>query len=124
MLRAARILSSSRIHFSNSPFSIRHKSDLDSTKQSSQILYEGPFADLALKLKVVSVTSAALGIVGIPILMSLHTGEVPPIGQIAVGGSAMLGAVGSTVAMSFVFSPYISKLERVPIRQCHAETTT
>lgn len=45
---------------------------------------------------------------------------MPPIGQLAVGGSAMLGAVGSTVAMSFVFSPYITTLERVPIRQCHS----
>lgn len=91
--------------------------------KNSQLLYEGPFADLALRLKVVSVTSAALGIVGIPLLITLHTGDVPPIGQIAVGGSAMLGAVGSTVAMSFVFSPYIATLERVPIRSCHATTS-
>lgn len=89
--------------------------------KNSQLLYEGPFADLAFRLKVVSVTSAALGIVGIPLLITLHTGDVPPIGQLAVGGSAMLGAVGSTVAMSFVFSPYITTLERVPIRQCHAK---
>jgi hypothetical protein len=115
---AARILYSSQRHANSPCFTIRFKS-VDS--KNSQLLYEGPFADLALRLKVVSVTSAALGIVGIPILMSLHTGEVPPIGQIAVGGSAMLGAVGSTVAMSFVFSPYVSKLERVPIRKCHSD---
>lgn len=87
--------------------------------KNSQLLYQGPFSDLALRLKVISVTSAALGIVGIPLLITLHTGDVPPVGQIAVGGSAMLGAVGSTVAMSFVFSPYVTTLERVPIRQCH-----
>lgn len=31
----------------------------------------------------------------------------------------MVGAVGSTVAMSFVFSPYVTTLERVPVRLCH-----
>lgn len=87
--------------------------------KNGQLLYEGPFADLALRLKIVSVTSAALGLVGIPILITLNTGDVPPIGQLAVGGSAMLGAVGSTVAMSFVFTPYVCKLERIPIRHCH-----
>ena len=89
--------------------------------KNSQLLYEGPFSDLALRLKVISVTSAALSIVGIPLLITLHTGDVPPMGQLAVGGSAMIGAVGSTVAMSFVFSPYVTALERVPIRQCHSK---
>jgi hypothetical protein len=85
----------------------------------SKLLYEGPFASLALRLKLVSVTSAGLALVGIPLLISMHTGDVPLAGQLAVGGSAMVGAVGSTVAMSFVFSPYVTTLERVPVRLCH-----
>lgn len=129
---AARIiLRSSRIRPPTSLSCLSHTTIRCNTvdTKNSQLLYQGPFADLALRLKVVSVTSAALGIVGIPLLITLHTGDVPPIGQLAVGGSAMLGAVGSTVAMSFVFSPYISTLERIPVRKCHAtnetdETTT
>jgi hypothetical protein len=82
-------------------------------------------------------------------LITMHTGDVPLAGQLAVGGSAMVGAVGryvgherqretfflqvtiplmlltfclgSTVAMSFVFSPYVATLERVPVRLCHAK---
>lgn len=127
--RAARILCHSSLirHSSLRPSCITTQAPVIRCKsvdtKNSQILYEGPFADLALRLKVISVTSAALGIVGIPLLITLNTGDIPPIGQLAVGGSAMLGAVGSTVAMSFVFSPYISKLERVPIRQCHSSKT-
>jgi len=119
---AARLVCSFQIRRTSLPcvsHTVRHNT-VDT--KNSQLLYEGPFADLAFRLKVVSVTSAALGIVGIPLLITLHSGDVPPIGQIAVGGSAMLGAVGSTVAMSFVFSPYITTLERVPIRQCHSNS--
>jgi hypothetical protein len=96
-----------------------HSNALDT--KSSKLLYEGPFASLALRLKLVSITSAGLALVGIPLLISMHTGDVPLAGQLAVGGSAMVGAVGSTVAMSFVFSPYVTKLERVPVRLCHAK---
>lgn len=88
--------------------------------QNSQVVYEGPFAQLAFRLKAVSITTAVVGIVGIPILIVLYSGDVPVAGQFAVGGSALLGAAGSTVAMDFVFGPYISTLERVPVRQCHS----
>lgn len=88
--------------------------------KSSQVIYEGPFAQLAFRLKAVSITTALVGVVGIPFLIMIHSGDVPVAGQLAVGGSAILGAVGSTVAMDFVFSPYISTLERVPVRQCHS----
>lgn len=89
--------------------------------KNSQLVYEGPFASHALRLKLVSITSAAVAIVGIPSALILHAGDVPLAGQLAVGGSAMIGAVGSTVAMSFVFSPYVHTLERVPVRLCHSK---
>ena len=120
------------------------------TKQHTQqlIVYEGPFASLALRLKLVSVTSTALALVGIPFLIAVQslssgdynvaaaaadvvvgannndftTNSIPLAGQLAVGGSAIIGAVGSTVAMSFVFSPYVHTLEKVPIRQCHSSS--
>ena len=88
----------------------------------STILYEGPFAQLSLRLKRVSVTTAALGVVGMPLLMALHGGDVPATGQLAVGGTAILAAAGSTVALSFCFSPYVHKLERVDDTQVKATT--
>ena len=92
------------------------------SNKSPQVLYEGPFAQLSLRLKRVSVTTAALGVVGMPLLMALHGGDVPATGQLAVGGTAIMAAAGSTVALSFCFSPYVHKLERVDEAQIKATT--
>eukprot|EP00557_Chaetoceros_sp_GSL56_P004538 CAMPEP_0176501484 /NCGR_PEP_ID=MMETSP0200_2-20121128/14183_1 /TAXON_ID=947934 /ORGANISM="Chaetoceros sp., Strain GSL56" /LENGTH=296 /DNA_ID=CAMNT_0017900369 /DNA_START=36 /DNA_END=926 /DNA_ORIENTATION=+ len=81
------------------------------------ICYEGPFASLALRLKQISITSAAASLVGIPMLMTFGS-NLPPSGQLAVGGTAILAATGSTAALSFCFSPYIHTLEWIPVRQC------
>ena len=104
------------------------KDDVDKSKDEQPngdrpaILYEGPFAQLSLRLKRVSVTTAALGVVGMPLLMALHGGDVPATGQLAVGGTAIMAASGSTVALSFCFSPYVHKLERVDDTQIKATT--
>ena len=92
------------------------------SNEPPQVLYEGPFAQLSLRLKRVSVTTAALGVVGVPLLMALHGGDVPATGQLAVGGTAIMAAAGSTVALSFCFSPYVHKLERVDDAQIKATT--
>ena len=96
--------------------------DDKSKHKQPAILYEGPFAQLSLRLKRVSVTTAALGVVGMPLLMALHGGDVPATGQLAVGGTAIMAAAGSTVALSFCFSPYVHKLERVDDTQIKATT--
>jgi hypothetical protein len=46
-----------------------------------------------------------------PLLIALHGGDVPAAGQVAVGGTACFVAIGSTLAMSFCFSPYVHTLE-------------
>lgn len=87
-------------------------------------LYEGPFAALTLRLKRVSISTAVVSLVGIPLLIKLHGGDVPATGQLAVGGTALLAATGSTVAMSFCFSPYVHTLEKVVIRKCSSSGQT
>jgi hypothetical protein len=84
----------------------------DDTKENENVAYEGPFAPLALRLKRVSISTAALSIVGIPLILVAGS-NVPASGQIAVGGTAILAATGSTAALSFCFNPYIHKLEWV-----------
>jgi len=41
---------------------------------------------------------------------------IPASGQLAVGGTAVLAATGSTAALSYCFSPYVSELEWIPVR--------
>ncbi len=79
------------------------------------IFYEGPFAALTLRLKRVSLTSAVVGIVGLPALSFFYgaADSVPATGQVAVLATAGVTAVGSTVLLGYCFSPYVHTLERV-----------
>ena len=79
------------------------------------IIYEGPFASLALKLKRVSLTSAGIAIIGLPALTVFSNASIPASGQLAVIGTAGLTAVGSTVLLGYCFSPYVHSIERLPL---------
>ena len=58
--------------------------------------------------------------IGVPLLLVAGS-NVPASGQIAVGGTAVLAATGSTAALSFCFNPYIHKLEWVTGGQSNSE---
>eukprot|EP00581_Thalassiosira_minuscula_P014645 CAMPEP_0183717694 /NCGR_PEP_ID=MMETSP0737-20130205/11231_1 /TAXON_ID=385413 /ORGANISM="Thalassiosira miniscula, Strain CCMP1093" /LENGTH=289 /DNA_ID=CAMNT_0025947171 /DNA_START=152 /DNA_END=1021 /DNA_ORIENTATION=- len=78
------------------------------------LVYEGPFASLTLKLKRVSLTSAVIGIVGLPALSLFYgAGSVPATGQLAVIATAGVTAVGSTALLGYCFSPYVHTLEQL-----------
>ena len=82
-------------------------------QEPNGIIYEGPFASLSKRLKRISITSAIISIVGVPLLITFHSGDVPASGQLAVGSTAVIAATGSTVALNFCFGPYVSTLEYV-----------
>lgn len=90
----------------------------------ADLIYEGPFSVLSTRLKAVSISSAAVGAIGIPVLIALYSGDVPEIGQYALGGTTMLAACGSTAAVNFCFAPYVHTLERVPMRKCQGKEET
>lgn len=91
-------------------------------EQKNLIVYEGPFANMALRLKRISITTAIASIVGAPAIIFFGS-NLPMSGQLAVGGTAIVAACGSTAALSFCFSPYIHTLEWIPVRKCHATKT-
>ena len=91
---------------------------LFSSSTEPAIVYEGAFSSMALRLKRISITSAVASIVGIPALLITQSGgevvsQVPLSGQIAVGGTCILAACGSTLALDFCFSPYVHSLQWV-----------
>lgn len=108
----------------NDDYEDEDEDDLDTPIRDSNdpIVYESPFAMLTTRLKAVSISSAVVGAIGVPMLIHFYSGEVPALGQYAVGGSTMLAACGSTVAINFCFAPYIHTLEKVPVRKCSAPT--
>ncbi|KAL3804657.1 hypothetical protein HJC23_008472 [Cyclotella cryptica] len=84
--------------------------------QQPILIYESPFASLTLKLKRISLTSAAIGLIGLPALSFFYgsAGGVPPTGQLAVIATAGVTAVGSTALLGYCFSPYVHTLEIIP----------
>mmetsp|Transcript_11410 Transcript_11410/g.21065 ORF Transcript_11410/g.21065 Transcript_11410/m.21065 type:complete len:271 (-) Transcript_11410:88-900(-) len=78
------------------------------------LLYEGPFASLTLRLKRLSLTSAVIGLVGLPALSVFQgAGSIPATGQLAIIATAGATAIGSTALLGYCFSPYVHTLERL-----------
>jgi len=84
--------------------------EINIDNKKSTLIYEGALGGLTTKLKRISVTSCILGIVGLPTASILYGIEAPAAAQAAVGGTALIAAVGSTVALHFCFSPYFTCL--------------
>lgn len=87
----------------------------EEASKDKQLIYEGPFRELTLTLKRISVTTCAIGFVGIPMIVYAQglSSSMSLTAQIAVAGTTMLAACGSTVALSFCFSPYVHSLTYV-----------
>ena len=89
--------------------------DQEKSEDKQGVIYEGSFASLTLRLKRVSLTTAFMGLFGVPLIAFLKNGgDVPAVGKAAVGGVAVIAATGSTLALSFCFSPYVHTLEIIP----------
>lgn len=67
-------------------------------------------AGLVTRLKAISITSCFLSVVVLPSLVAIKNGDLPTAKQATMGGVALVGAVGSTAALHFVFGPYITEL--------------
>lgn len=89
----------------------------DKTKEQTindALIYEGPFKELTLTLKRISVTTCAIGFVGIPMIVYAQnqiSSTMSVTAQIVVASTTMLAACGSTIALSFCFSPYVHTLK-------------
>jgi hypothetical protein len=89
-------------------------------KQEPQLVYESPLGNVVSKLRTVSLMTAIIGMTGVPCMIALK-GGIPEGGILAAALLFVTGSVGSTAAIHFVFSPYVYRIEQIPIRQCSAE---
>eukprot|EP00584_Thalassiosira_punctigera_P003220 CAMPEP_0172545892 /NCGR_PEP_ID=MMETSP1067-20121228/15743_1 /TAXON_ID=265564 ORGANISM="Thalassiosira punctigera, Strain Tpunct2005C2" /NCGR_SAMPLE_ID=MMETSP1067 /ASSEMBLY_ACC=CAM_ASM_000444 /LENGTH=287 /DNA_ID=CAMNT_0013332725 /DNA_START=12 /DNA_END=875 /DNA_ORIENTATION=+ len=98
--------------------------EIDQSRDGQPVLlYEGPFASLTLKLKRISLASAAIGIVGLPALSLFYgSGSVPATGQLAIIATAGVTAVGSTALLGYCFSPYVHTMESLASEGVESET--
>jgi hypothetical protein len=56
-----------------------------------------------------------------PALISIFSGDLPLPTQCLLAVAAVFSGGTTTVALAFVFDPYIHYIEKIPIRQCHAK---
>jgi len=98
----------------------RWKSD-ENSDENSPIIYQSPMGGLITRLKIVSITSCLISVVGLPLFIAIKNGDWPTAQQLGLGSVAFMGATGSTVGLHFVFGPYILDMEKIPVRQCHFE---
>ena len=73
-------------------------------------IYTGPFTGVTLRLKRVSIFSATVGSIGLPWL--IYVTEKTAMAASAVGGTAMLAAVGSTLLLNYCTNPYVHSITK------------
>jgi hypothetical protein len=87
----------------------------DDGDSNSNLLYTSSMGGLISRLKIVSITSCFISVVGLPLFIFIKNGDFPTMQQVGLGSVAFMGATGSTLALHFVFGPYILELNRIPI---------
>ena len=80
------------------------------TQAKGDLIYEGPFSSVVLRLKCVSIISATVGSIGLPLLITYT--EKTALAAGAVGGTAMIAAVGSTLLLNYCTNPYVHRIEQ------------
>jgi hypothetical protein len=91
--------------------------------QRPQMVYESPLGSVVSKLRTVSLMTAIIGMTGVPCMIALK-GAIPEGGILAAAMLFVTGSVGSTAAIHFVFSPYVYRIEHIPIRHCSAKSSS
>jgi hypothetical protein len=89
-----------------------------SSPSSSSLVYESPLGNVVSKLRTVSLCTAIIGMTGVPAMIAIKGALLPEVGILAAALLFVSGSVGSTAAIHFVFSPYVYKIEQIPIRVC------
>jgi hypothetical protein len=78
------------------------------------VIYEGIFAGKLRHLRIFSLGSALLSVFGLPLAMTISSGNVSLVGQIAIISTAICISVSSTVFLQLVTAPYVAKLIEIP----------
>lgn len=90
-----------------------HAKDEENAENLPVKVYEGPLADLTLRLKRISIGSCVIGLFGFPTLYLCKEGLGSASQFFVVGGTSLLATCGSTLALHYCFSPYVHSLELI-----------
>eukprot|EP00522_Entomoneis_paludosa_P016422 CAMPEP_0172447700 /NCGR_PEP_ID=MMETSP1065-20121228/6952_1 /TAXON_ID=265537 /ORGANISM="Amphiprora paludosa, Strain CCMP125" /LENGTH=279 /DNA_ID=CAMNT_0013199063 /DNA_START=122 /DNA_END=961 /DNA_ORIENTATION=- len=90
------------------------------TKRSeNDILYESPYGGTVLRLRCLSLFTGFAGAVGFPLSFLSKGGDPTTLKFWLLSGALGMAAMSTTVIITYIFTPYVYKIEAVPIRKCH-----
>lgn len=82
--------------------------------EEDTLLYEGPMKRMITTLKVFSLSSAVLSTIGLPGMMLVKGIDMYTTVHIMMVGTTVMGSIGSTLGLQYIFAPYVYTLERIP----------
>jgi hypothetical protein len=71
-----------------------------------------------------SLMTGIFGSIGLPLATTMSSTITPSTGFVALCVSFGTGTIATTLAMQYVFGPYVYSIERIPIRKCHYKKKT
>jgi hypothetical protein len=92
-------------------------------EENPQLVYESPLGNVVSKLRTVSLTTAIIGMTGVPCMIAIKGGVIPEVVILAAAMLFVTGSIGSAAAIHFVFAPYVYRIECIPIRQCSIDAS-
>ena len=101
-------------YFTTTESSQTDDTNINQNAKDGILIYEGALSGLTTRLKRISIVSCAFGIIGLPTASLVYGIDASVATQAAVGGTALIAAVGSTVALHYCFAPYVHTLEKIP----------
>eukprot|EP00752_Nemacystus_decipiens_P010089 g8990.t1 len=92
---------------------LARESSKDQWGNRGKLIYEGSMAHHVRGLKRVSITTCLLSILAVPAVVMFGKDSVPAAGQVAVMGTALAGAGGSTLLLNLCVSPYVFRMAEI-----------
>lgn len=83
--------------------------------------YDGFYSEKLKLLRRISITSSFISVFGLPVVISLSTGDMSVAAKISIAATAVVASVGSTAILHAITHPYITTLSYVKGPACEVD---
>ena len=91
---------------------------------SSSVIYASPFLTALRRVKLFSLTSCVLSVLSSPIYVLLAPPTIPVSGRLALTAAVASFSLGTTLALTKMTHPYITRIHLHPPAATHSTTTS
>lgn len=75
--------------------------------------YDGFYSDKLKMLRRISISSSILSLFGLPVVISLSTGDLSTAAKVSIASTAVVASLGSTAILHAITHPYVTSLSYV-----------